>query len=200
MALPIKAFIRELKEILEDIRNNKNLDANSAENGFSDSYNLKTEIHYLNEIEKKLEQERKTKIVEKIINKDGEKLTEDEFLRLIRKDGKLARIFQDLKSTITEIGRQGKRIQMYENCIDKIVESTKARYDAIKHIHVWLVKRLIAISQSIEELKEEFADWELALRAAPNLQLRAFLSGTSTVKLFDWKIPVKGKMHAKNEF
>lgn len=158
MVLPIKAFIRELKEILEDIRDNKNLDANSAENGFSDSYNLKTEIHYLNEIEKKLEQERETKIVEKIINKDGEKLTEDEFLRLIRKDGKLARIFQDLKSTITEIGRQGKRIQMYENCIDKIVESTKVRYDAIKHIHVWLVKRLIAISQSLEELKEEFAD------------------------------------------
>ena len=96
--------------------------------------------------------------LKEIINKNGEKLTEDEFLRLIRKDGKLARIFQDLKSTITEIGRQGKRIQMYENCIDKIVESTKVRYDAIKHIHVWLVKRLIAISQSLEELKEEFAD------------------------------------------
>lgn len=200
MSLPIKAYIKELKEILEDIKANEYVDPNKADNGFSDNYSLQSEIKYFEEIERRLDEPKEVKIIENIINKKGEKLTEDEFVRLMRKDGHLAQILQNLKNTIAEIGRQGRRIQAYANCVDKIKESTKVRYDAIKHIHVWLVKRLIEISQSLEELKEESADWELALRAAPNLQLRAFLSGTSTFSLFDWKIPVKGKMHAKNEF
>lgn len=158
MALPIKAYIKELKEILEDIKANEYIDPHKADNGFSDNYSLQNEIEYFKEIERKLNEPKEVKVIEKIINKNGEKLTEDEFVRLVRKDGHLAQIFQDLKSTITEIGRQGKRIQTYANSVDKIKESTEARYDAIKHIHVWLVKRLIAISQSIEELKEEFAD------------------------------------------
>ena len=119
MPLKLKSFIRELKEILEDIRNNENVDANSAENGFSDSYSLKTEIHYLNEIEKKLEQEREVKIVEKIINKDGEKLTEDEFLRLIRKDGKLVQIVNDLNGALTEIRKENARIVKIEKMIEE---------------------------------------------------------------------------------
>lgn len=153
MPLKLKSFIRELKEILEDIRNNENVDANSAENGFSDSYSLKTEIHYLNEIEKKLEQEREVKIVEKIINKDGEKLTEDEFLRLIRKDGKLVQIVNDLNGALTEIRKENTRIVK----IEKMIEECKARKEAIKHIYIGIVKRLIGISENIDELKEEIA-------------------------------------------
>lgn len=153
MPLKLKSFIRELKEILEDIRNNKNVDSNSTENGFSDSYSLKTEIHYLNEIEKKLEQEREVKIVEKIINKDGEKLTEDEFLRLIRKDGKLVQIVNDLNGALTEIRKENARIVK----IEKMIEECKTRKEAIKHIYIGIVKRLIGISENIDELKEEIA-------------------------------------------
>lgn len=158
MAHSLKAYIKELKEILEDIKANEYVNPYENDNGFSDNYSLQNEIEYFKEIERKLDEPKEVKVVENIINKNGKKITEDEFVRLVRKDGHLAQIFQDLRNTIVEIGRQGKRIQAYANSVDKIKESTEARYDAIKHIHIWLVKRLIAISQSIDEFREEIAD------------------------------------------
>lgn len=161
MSLPIKAYIKELKEILEDIKANEYINPNKTDNGFSDNYSLKSEIEYFKEIERKLDEPKEVKIVENVINKNGETLSEDEFIRLLRKDGHLAQIVQNLKGTISEIGKQGKRIQVFANSIERIEktkEVTKARYDAITQIHVWLVKRLIAISQSIDELREEIAN------------------------------------------
>ena len=40
----------------------------------------------------------------------------------------------------------------------KLTESMQSRYNEIKEVHVWLIKRLIATSQSMDELRKEIAD------------------------------------------
>lgn len=154
----IRSFLRELLEILEDIKNNKSVNPYDCSNGFTDNFTLYSEIEYLKEIAKKLEENKKTKVVEKIINKCGEGIETDEFVRLMHKSGKISQILQNLKGASREINVQNRRIKDFETQMSKTVEMVHSRYNAIKHIHIWLIKRLIGISQDLEELKEEIAN------------------------------------------
>lgn len=165
----IRSFLHELLEILEDIKNNKSVNPYDCSNGFTDTFTLYSEIEYLKEIGKKLEENKKTKAVEKILDKCGEGIGTDEFVRLMHKSGKVSQILQNLKGASREINVQNRRIKDFETQMSKTVEMVQSRYNAMKHIHIWLIKRLIGISQDLEELKEqEIADWELSLVAALN--------------------------------
>ena len=154
----IRGFLHELLEILEDIKNNKSVNPYDCSNGFTDNFTLYSEIECLKEIVNKLEENKKTKVVEKIMNKCGEKIGADEFVRLMHKSGKISQILQNLKGASREINVQNKRIKDFAIQMSKNVEMIHSRYNAIKHIHIWLIKRLIGISQDLEELKEEIAN------------------------------------------
>ena len=77
----------------------------------------------------------------------------------MHKSGKVSQILQNLKGASREINVQNRRIKDFETQMSKTVEMVQSRYNAMKHIHIWLIKRLIGISQDLEELKEqEIAD------------------------------------------
>ena len=150
MTRPIKAFIEELTEILEDIKNNEKVNPNDKTNGFSDTFTLQNELDYFEKIKKELE-EKKTQDREKKLTQFEIRQQDDRLWKLLRKDRRVSKVTTDIKRVLSNIREEKKIINKFNSSITEC----QRKYELFKRIHLGLLKDLVEINSTIEDIKED---------------------------------------------
>lgn len=150
MTRPIKAFIEELTEILEDIKNNEKVNPNDKTNGFSDTFTLQNELDYFEKIKKELE-EKKTQDREKKLTQFEIRQQDDRLWKLLRKDRRVSKVTTDIKRVLANIREERKVINKFNSNIAEC----QHKYELFKKIHLGLLKDLVEINSTIEDIKED---------------------------------------------
>lgn len=150
MTRPIKAFIEELTEILKDIKNNEKVNPNDKTNGFSDTFTLQNELDYFEKIKKELE-EKKTQDREKKLTQFEIRQEDDRLWKLLRKDRRVSKVTTDIKRVLANIREERKVINKFSSNITEC----QRKYELFKRIHLGLLKDLVEINSTIEDIKED---------------------------------------------
>lgn len=150
MTRPITAFINELTDILEDIKDNEKVNPNDTSSGFSDTFTLQSELDYFKRIREEIEQN-KALLKEKSQSLWKGTEAENTVWKTLQKSKKISKITTELEKALKIIRKEGNEIRR----INLLILECQRKYDLFKKIHVGLLNSLITANDSIESLKEE---------------------------------------------